>query len=70
MENRFKSTYNKIQINEGRKTEIEAVIGKTKNKGKVWTGTLAAVAAALVVLMIIPATRSPFSLMGTSVYFN
>ena len=35
MENRFKSTYNKIQINEGRKSEIEAVIGKTKNKGKV-----------------------------------
>ena len=58
MENRFKSTYNKIQINEGRKTEIEAVIGKTKNKGKAWIGTLAAVAAALVVLMIIPATRT------------
>ena len=58
MENRFKSTYDKIQINGGRKTEIEAVIGKTKNKGKAWIGTLAAVAAALVVLMIIPATRT------------
>ena len=58
MENRFKSTYDKIQINGGRKTEIEAVIEKTKNKGKAWIGTLAAVAAALVVLMIIPATRT------------
>lgn len=58
MENQFKHTYNKIRIDEGRRTEIEAVIGRTKDKGKAWIGTLAAAAAAIVVLMAIPSTRT------------
>ena len=58
MENRFKSTYNKIQINEGRRSEIETAIGNTRNKGNAWIGVLATVSTVVIVLMVIPVTRT------------
>lgn len=58
MENQFKSTYSKIRIDDGRRTEIEAVIGRKKNKNAVWIRSSLAVAGLIAVLFVIPATRT------------
>ncbi len=58
MENQIKDTYNKIQINEDRKAEIAAAISRTKNKSNAWIGVLVAVTTVVVVLTVIPATRT------------
>lgn len=58
MENQFKSTYSKIRIDDGRRTEMEAVIGRKKNKNAVWIRSSLAVAGLIAVLFVIPATRT------------
>lgn len=58
MENKFKSTYGKIRIDEGRRTEMEAIIGSKKNKNAIWIRSSLAVAGLIAVLFIIPATRT------------
>ena len=34
MENQFKNTYGKIMIDDGRRAEMEAVIGRKRNKNE------------------------------------
>ncbi|MDO4423051.1 MAG: hypothetical protein Q4C15_13550 [Eubacteriales bacterium] len=58
MENQFKSTYDRITIDDGRRAEMEAVIGKAKNKSKAKIGAAAIATAAVVGLMVIPTTRT------------
>ena len=36
MENQFKNTYGKIMIDDGRRAEMEAVIGRKRNKNAIW----------------------------------
>jgi hypothetical protein len=58
MENQFKNTYGKIRIDEGRRTEMETVIGSKKNKNAIWIRSSLAVVGLIAVLFIIPATRT------------
>ena len=58
MENQFKSTYDRIIIDDGRRAEMEAVIEKAKNKSKAKIGAAAIATAAVVGLMVIPTTRT------------
>ncbi len=58
MENQFKSTYGKISLDSDRKSEMEAAIGKTKNKNRVGISSVAVAAATIVILMVIPTTRT------------
>ena len=58
MENRFKDTYNKISIDEGRRAVMEEAIRRKKNGNVAARSVLIAVTAALAVMMIIPATRT------------
>lgn len=58
MENQFKSTYDRITIDDNRRTEMEAVIGNAKNKGKAKIGVAAIATAAVVGLMVVPVTRT------------
>ena len=57
MENQFKSTYSKIKINDGRRTEMEDVIGRKKSKNVIWIRSSLTVAGLIAVLFVIPATR-------------
>lgn len=58
MENRFKSTYGKIKIDDGRRTEMEAVIGRKRSKNAIWIRSSLAVVGLIAVLFVIPATRT------------
>ena len=58
MENQFKNTYGKIMIDDGRRAEMEAVIGRKRNKNAIWIRSSLAVAGLIAVLFIIPATRT------------
>ena len=59
MENQFKETYNKISIDDDRRSEMETAIRKTKSSNIFKTGSALAIAAAtIVVLMAVPVTRT------------
>lgn len=58
MENQFKNTYGKIMIDDGRRAEMEAVIGRKRNKNVIWVRSSLAVVGLIAVLFIIPATRT------------
>ena len=58
MENQFKNTYGKIMIDDGRRAEMEAVIGRKKNKNVIWIRSSLAVVGLIAVLFVIPATRT------------
>ena len=58
MENQFKSTYSKIKIDDSRRTEMETVIGRKKNKNAIWIRSSLALTGLIAVLFIIPATRT------------
>ena len=58
MENQFKNTYGKIMIDDGRRAEMEAVIGRKRNKNVIWVRSSLEVVGLIAVLFIIPATRT------------
>ena len=58
MENQFKNTYGKIMIDDGRRAEMEAAIGRKRNKNVIWVRSSLAVVGLIAVLFIIPATRT------------